>query len=152
MPQIQYLEYRIINPDLNMKIVLKTSVSDPFLNLVRYIVLNSCRIWSPTQLNTPHSLPIHRIRIRIQRFRHDTHPDPRFLGPKPKIDKKNWKRFTAEKIVGIFLTALYLSLGLHKGPSYRRILNLFIFLWAIVVQSGSTDLIESRSKPDLKHC
>ncbi len=27
------------------------------LNLVRYSVLNSCRIWSTTELNTPHLLP-----------------------------------------------------------------------------------------------
>jgi hypothetical protein len=27
------------------------------LNLVRYRVLISCRIWSPTGINTPHPLP-----------------------------------------------------------------------------------------------
>ncbi len=31
------------------------------LNLVRNRVLNSCRIWSPTQLNTPHPPPSHTL-------------------------------------------------------------------------------------------
>jgi hypothetical protein len=51
---------------------------------------------------------------------------------------KNWKKFTAEKKINIFLkkTAIYLSLGLHKEhPSYRRSLQPqdMKFLWVIFV-------------------
>ncbi len=116
---------------------------------------------------------IHVVRIRIQHFR----PNP--IGSRVLMTK-NLKKITAEIFFYIFgsKTDIYLSLGLHKGrPDYRRSLlpskeniqyfktwNFSFFspiyrMWFILglldpdPDSGSTDLIESRSisDPDPKH-
>jgi hypothetical protein len=87
---------------------------------------------------------------------------------------KNSKKFTGEKKLIFFGSKIeiYLSLGLHKKrPSYRRslppsalqsmkFLNFCQFKWVIFdlldpdseSGYGSTDLIESGSNPDPKHC
>jgi hypothetical protein len=97
------------------------------------------------------------------------------------FDEQKLKILAAEKKINIFGSkiAIHLSLGLHKGRhSYRislqpsieniqhfknmKFLNFFLFLWVTFglldqdpdseSRSGSTDLIESGSNPDLKHC
>jgi hypothetical protein len=84
---------------------------------------------------------------------------------------KNWKKFTAEK--NCFLPIPRPPKG---HPSYKRslqasalkrehpplqnkkFLNFILFLWVILAlldpdsESGSSDLIESGSNPDPKHC
>ncbi len=102
-------------------------------------------------------ISIHLIGSSI--FRLNTDPDPGFWWPKigKKLQMKKYQIFFWSKI------AIYLSLGLHKGrPSYRRSLqpskeNIQHFKTPDPDLDsgcgyGSTDLIESGSNPDPKHC
>ncbi len=66
---------------------------------------------------------IHLIRIRIQHFRLNTHPDPDPGG----LITKNWRKKLQKKNIYFFgsKTIIYLSIGLLKGrPSYKRSLQL----------------------------
>ncbi len=104
---------------------------------------------------------IHLIRIRIRHFRLNNNPEPRLWWP------KILKKFQMEKKILFWIKNYNLPIPRppKKLPSYRRSLqpskeniqhfktwnfnNFFLLLWVIfaLLDSGSTDLVESGSNP-----